>query len=115
MTYPESFKSYEDGKHRRYNLLFSVNGGAFAVAKVFAQQQTLVLGNLTLRQLGIGMTIFTIIMVADVYMFGEKMRKNYLPDAFSWQGKAVLIAIGLLICVGWILVAFGLKCNRLQG
>ena len=26
----ESFKAYEDGKHRRYSLLFAVNGGAFA-------------------------------------------------------------------------------------
>jgi hypothetical protein len=36
---PESFKAYEDGKHRRYNLLFAVNGGAFAVAKLFADEK----------------------------------------------------------------------------
>ena len=25
---PESFKAYEEGKHRRYNLFFAVNAGA---------------------------------------------------------------------------------------
>jgi hypothetical protein len=30
-TFPESFKAYEDGKHRRYSLLFAVNGGAFGL------------------------------------------------------------------------------------
>jgi hypothetical protein len=28
------FRAYEDGKHRRYELLFAVNGGAFAIAKL---------------------------------------------------------------------------------
>ena len=98
----ESFKAYEEGKHRRYNLLFAVNGGAFAVAKLFVQKSTGVLGNLTLSQLGIGMAVFTIVMVLDIFMFGQKMRKNHLPDAFGLQGKAVLIGIGLLICLGWI-------------
>jgi hypothetical protein len=37
---PESFKTYEDGKHRRYTLLFAVNGGAFAVAKLFTDPHT---------------------------------------------------------------------------
>jgi hypothetical protein len=101
---PESFKAYEEGKHRRYNLLFAVNGGAFAIAKVFAQEKIRVVGNLTLRQLGIGMTLFTMIMVVDIFMFGQNMRRNYLPNAFGWQGKAVLIGIGLLICRAWILV-----------
>jgi len=103
---PESFKAYEDGKHRRYTLLFAVNGGAFAVAKLFADPYTAnVLGSLTLRQLSGGMILFTIVMVLDIYMFGEKMRTQYLPDAFSWQGKTVLVLLGILICAGWFLVA----------
>lgn len=103
---PESFKSYEDGKHRRYSLLFTVNGGAFAVAKLFTDPKTAnVLGSLTLRQLSIGMILFTIVLVLDIYMFGEKMRTHYLPDAFSWQGKIVLLLLGILICTGWFLVA----------
>jgi hypothetical protein len=47
---PDSFKYYEDGKHRRYSLLFAVNGGAFAIAKVFAEKNAgAVLGNLSLH------------------------------------------------------------------
>jgi hypothetical protein len=103
---PSSFKAYEDGKQRRYQLLFAVNGGAFAVAKLFlGQGAPYVLGNLTLRQLSIGMFLFTAVMTADIYMFGENMRKKYLPDAFGPQGKIVLILMGGLIALGWLLVA----------
>jgi len=35
---PDSLKYYEDRKHRRYSLLFAVNGGAFAIAKMFAEK-----------------------------------------------------------------------------
>ena len=34
----ELFDTYEVGKHRRYSLLFAVNGGAFAVAKLLGQR-----------------------------------------------------------------------------
>jgi hypothetical protein len=103
---PESFKSYEDGKHRRYNLLFAVNGGAFAIAKLFAEKNSsAVLGDLSLRRLAFGMSLFTIVMVADIFMFGQKMRATYLPDAFGWPGKIVLALLGILICAGWLLVA----------
>lgn len=103
---PESFRAYEDGKHRRYNLLFSVNGGAFAVAKLFAGDKAVAgLGNLTLHQLSLGMILITIVMIVDIFMFGQKMRTTYLPDAFGWQGKTVLVVIGIVICTGWFLVA----------
>jgi len=102
----ENFKAYEDGKHRRYSLLFAVNGGAFAVAKLVAQPNVSnVVGSLTMHQLSIGMVLFTIVMTADIFMFGEKMRKTYLPDDFRWQGKLVLLLIGILISAGWLLAA----------
>lgn len=102
---PESFKAYEDGKHRRYNLLFAVSGGAFAVVKLFADDKAAaVLGNLTLCQLSFGMILFTIVMVTDIFMFGQKMRTTFLPDAFGWQGKTVLLLIGFQICAGWFLI-----------
>ena len=105
LTTAESFKLYEDGKHRRYSLLFGVNGGAFAVARLFTDAEAVsLLGNLTLGQLAIGMIIFTIVMTADIFVFGEKMRKTYLKDTFSEYGKAVLLLIGFLICAGWFLV-----------
>jgi hypothetical protein len=107
---PESFKSYEDGKHRRYQLLFAVNGGAFAVAKLFADKDAKdVLGSLYLPHLSLGMIVFTIVMVADIFLFGKKMRENYLPGAFDWQGRLVLALIGVLICLGWCLVGWNQK------
>ena len=38
-SYKEAFKLYEDGKHRRYQLLFAVNGGAFAIGRLFATRR----------------------------------------------------------------------------
>lgn len=109
----ENFKAYEDGKHRRYKLLFAVNGGAFAVAKLFLENNNNVdvnnidvLGSLALYQLSIGLILFTIVMVVDIFIFGQKMRNTFLPGAFGWQGKGVLVTIGILICGGWLLVAW---------
>ena len=99
---------YEDGKHRRYTLLFSVNGGAFAVAKLLVGAEgkpAIVLGQLTLPQLSWGMILFTVIMSADIYAFGYKTRHAFAIEAFDWRGKLVLVSIGLLISCGWFLVA----------
>lgn len=87
---PENFKSYEDGKLRRYNLLFAVNGGAFAIVKLFAEKNAAaVLGHLSLRQLSIGMIVLTIVMVVDIFMFGEKMRRNCLFTNSNRQCRIV--------------------------
>ena len=110
------FKAYEDGKHRRYNLLFAVNGGAFAVAKLLGEKGTVAVGNLTMSRLAIGMILFTTIMSFDILTFGLKMRKQWkksVPDLqktsisegmFALPGWIVLSAIWLLISIGWLLV-----------
>jgi hypothetical protein len=108
MDLKDTLAYYEDGKHRRYSLLFSVNGGAFAIAKILlpgADVQASVLGGLTLQHLAIGMVAYTILLVADIYVFGEKVRAHYLPGAFGAVGKAVLLLLGFLLCMGWVLVA----------
>jgi hypothetical protein len=109
----ETFKIYEEGKHRRYTLLFSVNGGAFAVAKLFSDQDAAaLLGQLTIPRMSVGMIFFTAVMVADTFTFGAKMRRYvnvFGPegvDVFGPAGKAVLLLIGLLICSGWFLVSW---------
>jgi hypothetical protein len=102
----EAFDLYESGKHRRYSLLFSVNGGAFAIAKLLnggPGSSGLVIGELTLTQLSIGLAAFSAVMVWDIWLFGEKMRLNYLKGAFGHQGKIVLLLIGGLIVSGWLL------------
>ena len=109
LTTKDAYDLYENGKHRRYSLLFSVNGGAFAIAKLLTGEpgkDSVVLGHLSLPQLAIGMALFTILMVADIFMFGQKMRTGELPGAFGWQGKLVLFFLGLLLCAGWLLAGF---------
>jgi hypothetical protein len=95
---------YEDGKHRRYNLLFAVNGGAFAIAKLCAEAQKCdqALGQLTPSILAVGMMLFTAFMTYDIWMFGTRMKEC---GVFKWQGKLVLALIGSLISIGWLLAA----------
>jgi hypothetical protein len=107
MTLKEAFDVYENGKHRRYSLLFSVNGGAFAIAKLLTGEPGkagVVLGELTLFQLSIGLVAFTAVMAWDIWEFGEKMRGAYLKDAFDKKGKVVLILLATILCLGWLLV-----------
>ena len=50
------------------------------------------------------MAVFSAVTAADIYIFGEKMRSNYLRDAFGFAGKIVLSVLAALLCVGWLLV-----------
>jgi hypothetical protein len=106
LTIKDALELYENGKHRRYGLLFSVNGGAFAIAKILAGQGN-VLGGLSLRQLSVGMVLFTVVMVWDIFEFGRRNRKEPIPNVFGGAGRAVLLLLGALICAGWVLVGFG--------
>jgi hypothetical protein len=59
--------------------LFAVNGGAFAVAKLYTEcsgEECEILGSLEVWHLSLGMALFTIVMVLDIFMFGENMRKK---------------------------------------
>ena len=107
LSLKEALEYYENGKHRRYTLLFAVNGGAFAVAKFLVPEpgkSAVVLGNLGLHPLSVGMALFTAIMVWDIFSFGENVRTTYLESVFGKQGKAVLLLLGTLQVVGWLLV-----------
>ena len=100
---------YENGKDRRYKLLFAVNGGAFAVAQLLvgtADKGGLVLGGLRLWQLAVGMAFFSAVMVLDIYAFGKKMSdKAPRLELFGPIGRFVLGGIGLLLVAGWCMVA----------
>jgi hypothetical protein len=104
--YQAILKAYEDGKHRRYELLFAVNGGAFAVATLSHEK----LENLGLTEVAVGLIIFTVVMEFDIAAFGYAMRKrvgdstlNAWEGVFSRIGQGVLWALCLII-VGWLLV-----------
>lgn len=113
----ELFKFYEDGKHRRYTLLFAVNGGAGAIAKFSIDTKpNEFLGGLSNSALAYGMVAFTLIMCFDIFKFGERMRMlagkiegNPLGDVFGPVGKSVLTLICLLMVAGWLTVAIGLS------
>jgi hypothetical protein len=111
----DAYTLYEAGKKRRYDLLFAVNGGAFAIAKFLesggdkplASSGYKVLGSLTLLHLVIGMILFTILMCFDIFKFGENIRDRYLYGAvFGRPGQIVLVLLGALICLGWLFAAF---------
>jgi hypothetical protein len=102
----DALELYEKGKDRRYTLLFAVNGGAFAVAKLIKEGGCNI-GGLSHPVLSIGMVLFTVAMVWDIYAFGEKRSESpKSPDVFGKVGRRVLLLIGLLICLGWLLVGF---------
>lgn len=105
----DGMRTYIDGKMRRYSLLFSVNGGALAIAKLMADADTArLLGKLTVTHLAMGAIVFTIVMVIDIWLFARMMRGTFLDRlAFSTPGKIILILLGVLIIGGWLLVAIG--------
>jgi len=48
-------------------------------------------------------------MCADIWMFGQMMRREYFGGTmvFGTPGRLVLGLIGALIVSGWLLAAFG--------
>ena len=64
--------TYENGKHRRYSLLFAVNDAILAIGKFLADERKIgsgdaeVLGGLQLGALACGMIFFTIVMIWDI-------------------------------------------------
>jgi hypothetical protein len=123
-NYDAGFSAYENGKHRRYEILFAVNGGAFALAKLFHGETanpvpnppTLFLGGLSIDHVALGMIAFTVIMFIDIAAFGHAMRRwdcdlGHLPEEwgvfkriFSLIGLIVLFALCALISGAWYLV-----------
>lgn len=111
-AYPDVFKFYEDGKNRRYNLLFAVNGGVLAIAKFFPSPGGSFLSELTLRQVAAGMIAFTILMGIDICVFGIRMREAGEDTGagpgkgiFSLWGRGVLAVICALMALAWLAVA----------
>jgi hypothetical protein len=82
--------TYIDGKMRRYSLLFTVNGGAFAIAKLLGEQQAgKVLGDLSLRAVAIGAIVFTCLMWLDIYLFGQMMRSKFFGGDKGDEGGII--------------------------
>lgn len=98
---------YEDGKHRRYTLLFSVNGGALVVGKLLVSgtsAEQLAFGSLRIWMIGLAMAIFSAVMTYDIWQFGVRMRKLD-GDLFGNPGRIVLAMIGGLLTILGLAVA----------
>ena len=101
--------TYIEGKMKRYSLMFSVNGGAFAIAKLFDQDNTQrILGGLSLKALAIGAILFTVLVWRDIYLFGDMMKREFFGGqlVFQRQGIWILNALCILVIIGWLLAAF---------
>jgi hypothetical protein len=100
---------YEEGKHRRYALMFSVNGGAFAIGKLLTGEPGrpgVVVGGMKLWHLAIAMIFFTAVMACDIAAFGSRM-KLLNKDLFDIPGKVVLALLSIFLGFGWLIVGFG--------
>jgi hypothetical protein len=106
----QGLDTYIEGKMKRYSLLFAVNGGAFAIAKMFGEPNSArIVGSLTLQELAVGAVVFTILMGIDIFLWGHMMRTKFFAGTlvFGWPGKAILILLCILLIVGWLIAAFG--------
>lgn len=101
--------TYLDGKMKRYSLMFSVNGGALIIAKLFADEDARsILGGLSPQALAVGAIIFTLLMWRDIYLFGDMMKREFFDGRLVFQppGIRILHALCSLIIIGWLLAAF---------
>ena len=111
--YNAIFRFYEEGKARRYNILFAVNTAVFGILKIVPDSKLGVLAAQDVGQFAFGMALFTLVMGFDLWMFGTKMRKAGDPGAalldglFAIPGRLVLVMLCGLMAGGWLAVARG--------
>jgi hypothetical protein len=100
------FDLYESGKARRYGLLFSVHGGAFAIASFLAKDiKGRYLAGWGAIVLCIFMAIFTLLMYRDINEFGHKMRNLGGPlPLYTKPGRDFLFYLATLLTVAWFAV-----------
>jgi hypothetical protein len=96
---------YESGKGRRYGLLFTVNGGAYAligflVTNGHALSQFSPIGIWAFVIIPIALGLFSWFMCDDIYAFGTNMRESD-PKLFGAMGRRLLRSVRLLFCGGW--------------
>ncbi|MBP7001751.1 hypothetical protein [Amaricoccus sp.] len=118
---PDLVATYEAGKGRRYGLLFSANGGAYAIAVYLAGFKH-GFGGVSFDALGLivlaaFMIVFNRTMWVDIFAFGMRMRdldremRNVPCDEkwllFGAKGKAVLATFCVGLMLAWACVLVG--------
>jgi hypothetical protein len=95
-------QTYIDGKLKRLNLLFLVNGGAFAIVELSVGDNSELI---PMKALATGAIVFTTVMVCDTWLWAQMMKDRFLGSlGFGYPGKVILFVLGLLITVGWLLL-----------
>lgn len=107
----KALSTYIDGRMKRYSLLFSVNGGAFAIIKFSTTDSDIVsfaIGAIKLNYLAIGAILFTYLIFIDIWAWGSFMRDHFsLEDsAFTPRGQFILIGLSSLLVYIWLFVGF---------
>jgi hypothetical protein len=100
----DGIRTYIDGKMKRYDLLFAVNGGAFVIGKLEPAQ----LGHLNILTLALGAMLFTVVMTVDIWVFAQGLKQDFFEprdNVFTWIGKMILVLLGSLLVVAWGLAA----------
>jgi hypothetical protein len=110
----DAYNTCQDGKMKRYTLLFSINGGAYAIVTwtaehVAAAQEVARAASLTTIAIvvAIAASLFTALMFVDVWVFGRMMRKVATGDGlvyFGRHGQAVLASIVFTLLGAWTAV-----------
>ncbi len=103
----KAIATYIDGKMKRYNLMFAVNGGTFALAKIFSESKYS-LGKLNLTHMAIGAVAFTFLMWFDIWLWGESIRIGHFEGrrVFQAPGKAILSLLASLLILGWLFALY---------
>lgn len=113
-------QAYLEGKMKRYGLLFSVNGGTFAIISLAVQNADdgldashHLIGKLTLGNLALWIIIFTALMIADIWRYGTGMRKleasayfGRHPRLFTPFGQSITVLVGILLVGAWSFAFF---------
>jgi hypothetical protein len=97
-------RTYIDGKMRRYDLLFAVNGGAFVIWRL----EPATPGPLNILTLAVAAMFFTVVMTVDVWVFAQGLKQDFFEsrdNVFNPIGKIILILLGSLLVVAWGLAA----------
>ena len=111
----DAYNTYQDGKMKRYTLLFSINGGAYAIVTWAAEHLAAaqeIAREVSLKTIlpvvvAIAASLFTALMFVDVWLFGRMMSKVGTGDDlvyFGRHGQAVLILIVCTLLGGWAAV-----------
>lgn len=100
-------ETYESGKSRRYNLLFAVNGGTFAIVSFLLAE----VGSSTpfievfIPVMCLAFIWFSVCMTEDIKKFGCTMRKldnREEGKVFGNEGQSLLCQIKFILVLAWV-------------